>query len=101
MGIRANDFMKEPKETFKNLRKALANKHEQVHHPERYRVRQLRKERKRLGLCTLCGIKKITKAQKERGLINCYKCRKIEREREVKNEHKKRNKVSRLRKTKD
>ncbi len=93
--------MKEPKETIKNIEKALKVKHEQVHHPERYRIKQLRKERKKKGLCTLCGIKKITKSQKKRGIVACYNCRKRKRELEVENEHKERNKASRLRKTKD
>lgn len=63
------------KETFIGLEKAYNDKVERIHHPSRYHMTQLRKERKAKGLCVECGIKKITKSQKKRGLTRCYKCR--------------------------
>ena len=72
--------MREPPTNFKGLEKAYKNRVEQVYHPERYRKAQLSKERKANGVCIMCGIKRITKNQKERGLVSCFKCRKEQRE---------------------
>ena len=68
------------KETFVNLEEAYKNKKERIDNPDAYYVKELRAKRKAEGMCESCGRKRITKSQKARGLVNCFKCRKDKNE---------------------
>ena len=67
---------KEPKTTIVDLQQAYEDKVERIHHPNRYRMQQTYKERRKKGFCVMCGRKKITKSQKKVGLVTCVRCRK-------------------------
>ena len=63
------------KETIVDLKEAYERKRERVYNPDLFYLKQLRAKRKDNGVCESCGKKKITKSQKKRGLVNCFKCR--------------------------
>ena len=63
------------KETFVGLEEAYKEKVERIHHPNLFYQKELRAKRKANGMCETCGKKRITKSQKKKDLVNCYKCR--------------------------
>ena len=63
------------KTTIVDLQQAYEDKYERSHNPCRYHMRQLYKERKAKGFCIVCGRKKMSKSQRERGLVTCVRCR--------------------------
>ena len=63
------------KETI-NIEEAYKDKVERIYHPERYRKSKLAKERRKKGLCIICGRKQITRYQKKEGILSCFRCRK-------------------------
>ncbi len=79
------------KETFIGLQEAYERKKERIDNPDVYYVKELRAKRKAEGMCESCGRKRITKSQKKRGLVNCFKCRenKNEKARDKRNIHSK------------
>ncbi len=63
------------KETFIGLEEAYDREKERVANPDLFYLKELREKRKANGMCESCGKKRITKNQKKRGLVNCWKCR--------------------------
>ena len=63
------------KETYIKLEEAYIKKKYNTEHPELFYQTEIRKERRAKGICTECGIKKLTEIQKRRGLTRCLKCR--------------------------
>jgi len=63
------------KETFMGIEKAIKQKRERLENPTVFYQKNFRERRIKKGLCIECGEKKITKSQRKKGLVNCYKCR--------------------------
>lgn len=79
--------MTEPKETVIDIEQAYKDKVFRIYHPAEYRKEQKDKERKKRGVCIVCGNKKIRVDQRRKNRWICVGCRqsKKEGESEIKN----------------